>query len=70
MTISEKNKELISAITFEIAYNNRHSMISCIKEHSGDEFEQHNDLWILAKKSKSELRMLLKDILEYKLENE
>jgi hypothetical protein len=55
----------LDRIVFEIAYNNRKGMISIIQELSKDEYENINDVFELAKQSKKQLRMTLKNLYDY-----
>ena len=57
--------ETLDRIVFEMAYNNRKGMISIIQELSKDEYENINDVFELAKQSKKQLRMTLKNLYDY-----
>ena len=67
--LTKKQKETINRITFEIAYNKRIGMMNLIRELSGDEYENIDAVFELAKKSKNQLRFELKNILDYLIEN-
>ncbi len=62
-----ENDQRMQDIVCEIAINNREGMISCIKRTSGEEFESLQSLWELSKKTKPQLRQVLKGIFEYYL---
>tara|TARA_R110002051_G_C8608355_1_gene481483 strand:+ start:33 stop:224 length:192 start_codon:yes stop_codon:yes gene_type:complete len=57
--------ETLDRIVFEMANNNRKGMISIIQELSKDEYENINDVFELAKQSKKQLRMTLKNLYDY-----
>ena len=67
MNKTDKNifAEVIDSLTFEIAQSNRTSMINCIIEHSGEEYEDTASLVELAKKTDEQLRYTIKDIITY-----
>jgi hypothetical protein len=56
--------EVIDSLTFEIAQSNRTSMINCILEYSGDEYQDPNNLIELAKKNDEQLRYTIRKILQ------
>lgn len=67
MNKTDKNifVEVIDSLTFEIAQSNRTSMINCIIEHSGEEYEDTASLIELAKKTDEQLRYTIRDIITY-----
>jgi|688.fasta_scaffold115770_3 hypothetical protein len=67
MNKTDKNifAEVIDSLTFEIAQSNRPSMINCIIEYSGEEYENINLIIELAKKTDEQLRYTIRDIITY-----
>jgi hypothetical protein len=67
MNKTDKNifSEVIDSLTFEIAQSNRTSMINCIIEYSGEEYEDINSIIELAKKTDEQLRYTIRDIITY-----
>jgi hypothetical protein len=62
-----ENNERMQDIVCEIAINNRECMINCIKRTAGEEYENLQSLWDLSKKTKKQLRQVLKGIYDYYL---
>ena len=60
-----ENEQRMQDIVCEIAINNREGMINCIKRTSEEQFETLQSLWELSKKTKPELRQVLRGIYEY-----
>ena len=62
--------EVIDSLTFEIAQSNRTSMINCILEYSGEEYEDTDSIIELAKKTDEQLRYTIRDIITYYVQDQ
>ena len=67
--MKDDKKEILAAIVFSIAYDNREGMINCITEYAGDEIENKADYLKLAKSSKNQLRITLNSIFNHYIDN-
>ena len=66
---NKSNKEILESLALALLINERSDLIDTIKEYSGEEYENINDLWELSKKTDKELRKIIFDIFKYYINN-